>query len=115
MMPGDIVGVNDPGGGHGSMKQGCDGGLSASAPAIDGQNPRSAFTSSVSLEKQTDEVTDRRYSPWTGPRLPRAKLHVHVEIFCLSACRKAKLTPLWAFTSYCGFPTNRIVDPDTPG
>ena len=88
-MPGDVVGVNDLGGRHGSMKQGCDGGLSASAAAIHGQNPRSAITGLVSIENQTDEVTDRRYSPWTGQRLPRAKLHVHVEIVCLSACRNA--------------------------
>jgi hypothetical protein len=88
-MPGDIVGMNDRGGRHGSMKQGCDGGLSASTAAIHGQNPRSAITDSLGIEKQTDEPTDRRYSPWTGQRLSRAKLHVPVEILCLSACRKA--------------------------
>jgi hypothetical protein len=52
------------------MKQGCDGGLSASAAAIHGQNPRPAIMSSVSIEKQTDEPTDRRYSPWTGHGSP---------------------------------------------
>jgi hypothetical protein len=32
------------------MKQGCNGGLSAAAAAIHGQNPRSAVTSSVRIE-----------------------------------------------------------------
>jgi hypothetical protein len=42
------------------------------------------------IEKQTDEVTDRRYSPWAGQRLPRVKPHILVEILCLSACSKCR-------------------------
>jgi hypothetical protein len=49
-MPGDIVGVNDRGGWHGPMKHVCDAGLSASAAAIHGQNPRSVMTVSVSVD-----------------------------------------------------------------
>jgi hypothetical protein len=64
------------------MKQGCDGGLSASTATIHGQNPRSPITGSVRIEEQTDEVTDRRNSPWTGQRLHGVKLHVLVEILC---------------------------------
>jgi hypothetical protein len=79
-MPGDIVGVNDRGGWHGPMKHVCDAGLSASAAAIHGQNPRSVMTVSVSVDNETDKVTDRHYSPWTRRRLPGAKLHVHFEI-----------------------------------
>jgi hypothetical protein len=58
------------------MKQLCDGGLPASAAAIHGHNPRSIMTLSISVENQMDNVTDRRYSPWTRRRLPGAKLHV---------------------------------------
>jgi len=64
------------------MKQGCHGRLSASAATIHGQNPRSAIVGSVSIEKQTNKVTDRRYSPWAGQWFPKGKLHVHVEIPC---------------------------------
>jgi hypothetical protein len=85
-MPGDIVGVNDRGRDHGSMKQGCDGGLSAPTATIHGQNPRS--TVSVRIEKQTDEVTDGRNSPWTRQRLNGVKLHVLAEILCLSTRSK---------------------------
>jgi hypothetical protein len=38
------------------------------------------MTLSISVENQMDNVTDRRYSPWTRGRLPGAKLHVHVKI-----------------------------------
>jgi hypothetical protein len=37
------------------------------------------MTLSISVENQMDNVTDRRYSPWTRRRLPGAKLHVHAE------------------------------------
>ena len=57
-MPGNIVSVNDLGGGYGSMKQGCHGRLSASAATIHSQNPRSAIVGSVRIEKQTEKVTD---------------------------------------------------------
>jgi hypothetical protein len=65
------------------MKQVCDGGLPASATAIHGHNSRSVMTLSISVENQMDNVTDRRYSPWTRRRLPGAKLHVHVKILFL--------------------------------
>jgi len=50
--------------------------------ALDGDSPLGGTVS------ETDEITDRRSLPWVGQQLPRAKLHVHVEILCLSACRK---------------------------
>jgi hypothetical protein len=78
VMPSDIVGVNQPGGWHRPVKQVCDGGLPASGTAIHGHNPRSVMTLSISVENQMDNVTDRRYSPWTRRRLPRAKLHVKI-------------------------------------
>jgi hypothetical protein len=84
VMPSDIVGVNQLGGWHRLMKQVCDGGLPASASAIHGHNPRSVMTLSISVENQMDNVTDRRYSPWTRRPLPGAKLHVHVKSFSLS-------------------------------
>jgi hypothetical protein len=64
----------------------------------------SAITSSVGIEKQTDEVTGGRYSPWTGKRLLRAKLHVHVEILCFSACRKAQTNASLGFHKLLGLP-----------
>lgn len=90
-MPSDIVGVNQLGGWHRLMKQVCEGGLPASAAAIHGHNPRSVMTLSISVENQMDNVTDRRYSPWTRRRLPGAKLHVHAEAETAAASNGNKI------------------------